>query len=257
MDFAGWQKLIRPQSKAVARGLSRKAVATLTGATYNVTIGNCERNIRGAITEARRVLNKFQVPGEARWLLVGSDFESVMLDDDKLTLAQNVGDNVAETMLREATLGRYKGFNVVVDQTIPGDEAYAYVPSAFVMATAAPAVPASVPFGASSSFEGYAIRWLRDYDSAYLQDRSVVNCYQGFRTIKDVLVGWNAGSNTEVVSTSEHFVRGIKLKLDGSSDYPTAGSELATITGISSASVWTPTGRTTEADVTDPGGNNA
>lgn len=244
MDIDGWAKLLRPQSKAIARGLSRGAVSTLTGQDYEVSIKDAEGNIRGAILEARRVLNKFQVPGEQRWLVVGSDFESVMLQDEKLVLAANVGDDIAASTLREATLGRHAGFNVVSDQTIPGDHAYAYVPSAFVMANAAPAVPESVPFGSSLSFEGYALRWLRDYDSAYMQDRSVVNCYKGFRAVEDVLVGWN-GSNQEIISDAEYFVRGVKLELGGAAaagDYPADGDELATITGITNAKVWTPTG---------------
>lgn len=246
MDLDGWAKLLRPQSKAIARGLSRGAINTLVGQDYEVHIKDADQNIRGAILEARRVLNKFQVPGETRWLVVGSDFEALMLEDEKLTLAQNVGDSIAEGMLRDASLGRHAGFTVVVDQTIPSDHAFAYVPSAFYMATAAPAVPQSVPFGSSQSFEGYALRWLRDYDSAYLQDRSVVNCYKGFRAVEDILVGWDNENNTETISAAEYFVRGVKLQLGGTpaaGDYPAEGSELAIITGVDNSKVWGPTGR--------------
>jgi hypothetical protein len=248
MDLTGWGKLLRPQVKAVARGLSRRAVSTLESQTYNVTIGNAEGNLRGALVEARRVLNNFHAPDGDRILLVGSDFEAALLNDDKLSLAQNSGDDIAKTVMETATLGRRSGFRIVVDQTIAPTAAYAFASSAFVMVTGAPAVPGSVPFGATQSFEGYALRWLRDYDSEYFQDRSVVNTYAGFREVKDVLVGWDKVNETEIVSAGEHFVRGIKLNLTGPSDYPAAASELATITGVSDASVWTPTGRMTEAD---------
>lgn len=257
MDFEGRSALLRPQVKAVARGLGRAAITKLTGQTYNVTIGNAERNLRGALIEARRVLNKFHAPAEGRVLLVGSDFESALLNDSALNLAQNVGDAEAEAALTMATIGRRFGFQIVVDDTIPTAAAYAMHPSAFIFLNAAPSVPQSVKAGATSSFEGVSIRYIQDYDPNYLQDRSVVNTYAGFREVKDVLVGWDDTNKVEVISASEYLVRAIKLDLDGASDYPTAGSELATITGVSSASVWTPTGRTTEADVTDPGGNNA
>lgn len=255
MDLDGWGKLLRPQVKAVARGLGRGAVSHLTGNTYNVTIGNAERNLRGALVEARRVLNAFHAPEEGRILLVGTNFESALLTDDKLNLASNVGESEAVSALRSAIIGQRMGFTIVVDQTIGADDAYAFHPSAFIFLNAAPYVPNSVPFGATQSFEGISARWVRDYDPAYMQDRSVVNTYAGFQTVKDVLVGWNGTSET--VSASEYLVRAIRLKLDASSDYPAAASELATITGISDASVWTPTGRTSETDVTDPGGNNA
>ncbi|UZJ23710.1 hypothetical protein RHODO2019_10870 [Rhodococcus antarcticus] len=247
-DLASWAQLLRPQVKAVARGLSRRAVRTMVDQAYEVTIGNAQVNLRGALIEARRVLNKFQVPGEMRTLLVGSDFETALLSDDKLNLAQNVGDSAAESALRTATLGQRYGFNIVVDQTIPSDVAYAMVGSAFIFASGAPSVPQSVPFGATQSFEGVALRWIRDYDTATMQDRSVVNTYAGFREVKDLLVGWDETNQKEVISTSEHLVRAIKLTLDGSSDYPAATSDLAVITGISDASVWTPTARALETD---------
>ena len=257
MDLEGWAKLLRPQAKAVARGLGRRAVSTLEGQTYAVTIGNAGVDLRGAIIEARRVLNAFHVPDGDRYLLVGTDFESLLLSDDKLNLAQNVGEAEAVSALREATIGRRFGFNIIVDQTIASDAAYAFSGSAFICATAAPYVPNSVPFGATTSFEGFALRWVRDYDPTHMEDRSVVNTYVGFREVKDVIVGWDGVNETEVISAGEHFVRGIKLTVDGSSDYPAAASELATITGITDASVWTPTGYGAETDVTDPGPNNA
>lgn len=247
-DVAQWAKLLTPQSKAVARGLSRKCVATLTGQTYNVTIGNALGNMRGAIIEAERVLDAFHAPGEDRYMLVGSNFRSVLLSDKDLNLAQNVGDRQAETSLTKAVLDDRYGFRIVKSNEIGPNDAYAFSSSGFVLATAAPSVPQSVPFGATTTFEDYALRWVRDYDSAYMQDRSVVNCYAGTRTVTDILVGWDEANQTEVVSTGEHFVRGIKLTLDGSSNYPPAAGELAKITGISDADVWTPTKRAPETD---------
>lgn len=237
-DLPSWAKLLRPQVKAVARGLARRAVNVLTGQAYSVTVGNTETNLRGAMIEARRVLNKFQVPGDTRYLLVGTDFESALLNDEKLNLAQNVGDSEAQSALRTATLGERFGFRIVVDQTIPGDTAYAFAGSAFIFLSGAPSVPQSVPFGATQSFEGIAMRWVRDYDPTYMQDRSVVNTYAGFRSVTDILVGWDEDARSEVVSTQEHFVRGVKLTLDGASVYPPAAGELARITGISDAEPW-------------------
>ena len=49
------------------------------------------------------------------------------------------------------------------------------------------------------------LRWVRDYDSEFMQDRSVVNTYAGFRAVEDVLVGWDETNKVEVVSTApEH-----------------------------------------------------
>lgn len=41
---------------------------------------------------------------------------------------------------------------------------------------------------------------------------------------------------------AEYFVHGIRLTLDRSADHPDATSEPVTVTGVSDAKVWTPTG---------------
>lgn len=218
-DLDGWGKLLTPQAKAVARGLNRRAISTLTSQSYPVVIGDAKANLRGALIEARRVLNAFNVPDEQRYLLVGTDFEAALLTDAGLNLAQNVGDSEAESALTNATIGRRFGFNIVVDQTIPAGSAYAFASSAFIFLSGAPAVPNSVGFGSTASYEGTALRWLRDYDPVTFQDRSVVNTYAGFRSVTDILLGWN-NNNSEVVGGYEHFVRGVRLDLDGASTYP-------------------------------------
>lgn len=239
-DIAQWGKLLTPQTKAIARGLARRASALVVGQDYAVTIGRAQENLRLAIIEARRVLNACNVPDGARYMVVGTDFETALLADERLNLASAVGDAEAESQLTTATLGARYGFRFIVDQTIPADSAYAFADSAFVMATAAPSIPQSVAFGATASFEGIALRWMRDYDSEYFQDRSIVNCYAGFRSVSDVLVGWNEATNSEFVSEGEHFVRAVRLTLGGESVYPDPAGELAAITGVSQSRAWTP-----------------
>lgn len=236
MDFAGWAKLMRVQSKAVARGLERAAVAELTGATYNVSIGDLAAvPLKNALIEARRVLNAFHAPGD-RYMVVGTDFESMLLSDDDLALAQNVGDAEAESLLTQASIGNRYGFRIVVDNTVAPGDAYAFAGSAFIFANAAPSVPQSIKIGGTSSFEGISLRFIRDYDPEYLMDRSVVNTYAGFRSVEDVLVGWDETNHKELVTADEYLVRGIKLQLDGPTVYPAAASELAKVTGVSGPS---------------------
>lgn len=250
-DLDSWAKLLTPQSKAVARGLEHKVRTAMTSADYEVNIGNAGKALRSALIEARRVLNKFHAPKTGRVLLVGSEFEAALLEDPNITLANAVGDSLAESALQDALVGRALGFTIAVDETL-GDQAIAFANSAFVLATGAPSVPQSVKAGATISYEGFALRWVRDYDSAYMQDRSVVNCYNGVRTVSDPLAYWdataNGGRGMDVVTDDEYLVRAISLTLDGASDYPAAGSELAKATGVSDAAVWTPTGSKAETD---------
>lgn len=220
-DLDRWGKFLTPQVKAISRGLQHRAVNTLVNQAYSVVIGDAAANLKGALIEARRVLNKFNVPSSGRYLVIGTDVESLLLDDDNLTLTQNVVDSRAESALADASIGRLYGFNVVVDQTIPSDEAFAFADDGFIFLNAAPSIPSSkAGQGATQSFEGVSVRWLQDYDTVHFTDRSVMDTYVGFREVLDVLVGYAKPKEREIVSGYEHFVKGIKLKLDGASTYP-------------------------------------
>ncbi|QDP44213.1 major head protein [Streptomyces phage Celia] len=245
-DLPGWAKLMSKQTEAIGRGLEFEAADYLINAPYNVTLGGAVsgRDLRKTLIRAREVMNAFRVPSEARTLVVGTGWESALLSDEKLNLAGNVGEQEAATALREASIGRRFGFDIVVSNELPSDMAVAMVRSAFIFATGAPAVPQSVPFGASASANGVAVRWLRDYDSERFQDRSVVNTYRGFRQVEDVLVGRTSGTDNAFISEHEHFVRAIKLDLDATDDVlpltsgtgsTEASIELAAITGIGEA----------------------
>ncbi|WP_327424345.1 hypothetical protein OG763_38255 [Streptomyces sp. NBC_01230] len=239
-DLQGWAKLMAKQTEAIGRGLERQAVDALEDEDYAVTLGGklSGRDLRATLIRARDVLNKFRVPLEGRVLLVGSGWELALLTDDKLNLAGNVGEQEAVSALREASIGRRFGFDIIVSQEVASDAAYAMHRSAFIFATGAPSVPSSVT-GGSAAHNGVALRWIQDYDANYLTDRSVVNTYKGFRSVKDELLGVDSGTNQAFVSVHEHFVRAIKLDLAATadklpdSDGPDAAQqELAAITGV-------------------------
>lgn len=243
-DLKSWTDLLEPQTRAVGRGLENRAVKKLEDAPYNVTIGGVKGALRSALIEARKVLNKFNVPDEQRLLVVGSDFEAELLNDKELNLASNVGEGIAVSALTNATIGRRFGFDIIVSQEIAPDAAYAYVKSGFVFLTGAPSVPQSVGYGATASHNGIALRWVRDYDPGFMRERSVVNTYAGFDYVKDPLryvLKSGASAGNEKVTDTEFFVRGVKLTLGGVSAYPAktgATKELYEATGVSTDTAW-------------------
>lgn len=234
MDFEGWTTLLDAQSQGVAAYLKRGAAAAVEAAPYQVVLKSGLDDLRAILVKARNVLNKFGVGGP-RVLVVGTDWESALLLDDKLALAQNVGDQIAVDALTEAKLGRRYGFNIVVDQTIDPGDAFAFGPDAFIWASLVPGIPRGVPFGSTTSFDGVAMRWILDYDPEYLRDRSIVNTYYGFRPVKDQFKFWDLSQNPdqEEVQATQYFVRGIKLELaDGTDTLPAEGSDVGLATGV-------------------------
>ncbi len=208
------EQVLRPQVRAVAEKLEGIAYTAMTGsnlesATINLSAGGGVdydedgKEVLVAINEARRRLNIKNVPAAGRVILVGADVEMVLLNAGNLVEADKAGDNTA---LRDATIGRLSGMPVIVSNSIPSGEAWVFHPSAFVFANVAPVVPDGVTFGSSQSFEGLAMRWIRDYDPRYLRDRSVVSAFAGAGSTEDYKVNDPAGEN----------VRAVKIALTGS-----------------------------------------
>ena len=246
-DLIAWSELLSMQARAVGRGLENGAVQELAGAPYQVKLA-VNANVRYALTEANRVLNRFQVPSNERLLVVGTDFEAAMENDPNLTVASVVGDSQANYAVKNATIGSVKGFRVMRSNEIDPGKAYAFFPGAFAFLNAAPSKPESVPFGATASYNKVALRWIRDYDSMYLRDRSIVNTYYGFQVVTDVLRGIDETTGFEFISENEHFVRGIELDINATaSEYPktvagggdAASEELLNITGLTIPTVLT------------------
>lgn len=223
-------KLMPLQASAVARGMENDTANTIRNGSYEVIVGGAEKDLYRALVEARKLLRKFRSQGATN-LVVGLDFEAALLLDKRFTSAVSSG-NEAAGIMRTGNIGNWLGFNIFVSPLIEPDEAIAFTDSAFGFAVAAPYVPQSAPFGATASADGYALRWIRDYDLRYVVDRSLVDCFFGSKQIKDR--GWvvneiaasqpessgKAGStiNTKVwqekVLPGEYNVRSFKIKLE-------------------------------------------
>ncbi|MGP3940513.1 P22 phage major capsid protein family protein [Streptomyces sp. 6N106] len=216
-DFGS--QILDPQVRAVAAYLDNKVATMITGATYASTTGytydagegNTSTDILSAITTARKLLNLNDVPQEGRTLLVGANFEERLLNSASLL---DVSQSGSEGALREATIGRLRGFTIVVSNAVGADDAYAFVPSAFILATRAPVIPQGATFGASASHAGYAMRWIRDYDANKLRDRSIVNAFAGTQVVLDQHV-------PGVPDASKVLKRAVKIT--GSEFVPPAG----------------------------------
>lgn len=203
-DFG--QQVLQPQVRAVAEELENIVAGKLTAGTYQTTVDYAEGTDDAftVLLAARKALNVNNVPMNGRILLAGADVERALLSDDRISKAQNAGDNIASTALADATVARVAGFTIVTSNAIPEDEAYALHPTAVVMAMGAPAVPDGVAFGQRQTYAGLAMRWIRDYDPNYLRDRSVVSAFAGATLVAD-------GPDAADVDTNPDVVRAVKI----------------------------------------------
>lgn len=186
-DFAA--QVTFPQVVAVAERIEALIATAMVNADYAApaVVYQEDSNSEGtpfyrALVEARRVLNAFNVPRQGRVVLIGSDVEASALKEEDLRRADASGGTQT---LRQGELGQLAGFTIVATNSVPPDFGVAFHRSAFAFANVAPVVPAGVTDGRSIDESGIALRMIRDYDTLYLRDRSVVSSFAGATSVED------------------------------------------------------------------------
>lgn len=177
------QQILAPQVRAVAEGLENKLAAQMLNATYAHTLTLDTSDPYNTLVDARVQMNKDDIPMSGRTAVVGADLEGVFLKSEHLSMADKAGDNTA---LRDAAIGRVAGFGpVYVSNALPPDVGFVFHKTAYVLSMQAPVVPDGASYGTSQSYQGMAMRWIRDYDFRNVLDRSLVDVYAGTNYIAD------------------------------------------------------------------------
>jgi hypothetical protein len=181
VDFM--EQVQNPILRAIARGIEDELSDTITGATYALSVNFSKTKPLDSVLDARKKLNDCNVPATGRVLAVGSTVEQYIL---KHLAGRESGAESAENALNDAVIARnFGGFRVVQCNALPPDEAYAFHKTAFVLCSRAPIVPQGASWGASVSFDGFAMRVIKDYDPLYVRDRCIGNCYIGATAVYD------------------------------------------------------------------------
>lgn len=187
LDIASFgSQVMDPVVRSVAMGVEDAVAASMTNATYATTIeiaNGGTQDVYDAFIDARKALNNANVPLGERYAVVGSNIEARLLKSPSLVKANEANSDSA---LREASIGRIAGFNVSVSNAIGPNYGYVFHKSAYVLSTRAPVVPDGATWGASQSFNGLAMRVLRDYDFVNVRDRLLADVYIGTNTVSDV-----------------------------------------------------------------------
>lgn len=178
------EQILNPIMAGIIRKIEDLLVDTMQGATYaneiSYTYGGDPYS--AIAVEARRLLNLANVPTAGRRLVVGSTVEAELLNSDRFVKASDSGSTAT---LREGLIGRVAGFDVYPSVGIDPDEAYAFHQTAYALVNRAPNVPAGAPYGATSSFDGFAMRVVRVLDSATIEDILAVDAWIGANIVED------------------------------------------------------------------------
>lgn len=183
LDLADFRsQVLEPQVKAVAEDVEAQIAAEAAALTGGLTVEADGSDFHAQVIEAGRLFDVAKVPAEGRILALSANHHAAALLDPDRRLVPYDASGDADA-LRNATIGMLYGFRVVKVLTLPAAKSVAFHRDAFALVNKAPVVPDGVSFGQSISEQGYALRWIRDYDAAYLRDRSVVSTFSGTKTL--------------------------------------------------------------------------
>ncbi|WP_410648162.1 hypothetical protein [Amycolatopsis sp. cmx-4-54] len=181
-DFT--KQIAMPQAKSVATGVETMVAAQMNALPSGVPVKADGTDLHRQLIRARAMLNKAGVPFDQRWFAVSTELESMLLNDEVKKLVP-VDASGSPQALREAIIGRLYGFTILPSNYLADGSGVAYHTSAFPLVTRALEVPAGATFGQAMSFDGFAMRLVRDYDPGFQQDRSVVSTLAGASTTVD------------------------------------------------------------------------
>ena len=220
----GWARLISKQTKTLGNYLEHSVLKQILGAPVEriVKIDDGATAVKAAIAinqdvyfnavvDATTSLDRMRVPGgESLIALCGYEFANRIVKSNRLVVDNGAGAGA----FASAKLGTMAGVTFVVDRSVPPMDAILFSKSAFVSYNACAPVPDSVKQGSIINKGGYALRWLQDYESGYLSDRSVFDTFHGSAYTRDRISVFDGVSQNVIDDQNDYFVRAIKLTVD-------------------------------------------
>lgn len=179
VDFG--RQVLAPQALAIVEDLEGRAVTTMQGVAESLTVPYAAATPGKTFTTVRKMLRDMGAPESGLTAAVGTQIYADLIESGELKDASQSGSTDA---LRNAVAGRVRGFDTIESNRLADDEMVFYIRGvSFSMAIRAPQKPAGVAFGSSMAENGFAMRWIRDYDSVYLEDRSILSTFVGTKVM--------------------------------------------------------------------------
>lgn len=219
----GWAELLDAQTDAMSGYLENGVFNQIVSAPFEVvrvaepTTTNIEAaRKRGEsywhnfFVELQLAMRKMRNPDAQLTAQVGYTIAEQLMTHAVLDKDTGTGASA----LTDATLGKLANITFMLNPNLPHDAGVIYAKSAVVVHSSTATVPNSVPFGSTANANGWAVRWMMDYETGYLSDRSVIDCFSGYQYTTDNLILMDQ-QGIEHVGTESFFVRGALFGIKG------------------------------------------
>lgn len=178
VDFAS--QVTAPQVAAVATGTEDELAGAMNDVTADAT-DLTDANVDDYILEARETLSQNDVPLGDRFAAASPAAATLLLGLENFE--RNLPAAGDASALRDAVIGRYRGFTFVESNGVTGgdlDQAIVfYHRSGFAFTQRAPGNRRGAASSAAMSDSGFALRQIFDYDADTATDRSLISSYAG------------------------------------------------------------------------------
>ena len=177
------RQVLVPQAESVVNDLAAPLIAEMVATETDEKIPAMAldgSNALNVLIKARQVLNERHIPTDGRYFAVGADLEAAILSLPQL---QKVNESGSSEVLRNATIGRLFGFEILADPALPADFGVAYHRDAFAHIMRPSRQPEGAAKSATVAQDGFALRWIRHYNPLQLEDQSVVDTFYGATTL--------------------------------------------------------------------------
>ncbi|MFE0171541.1 P22 phage major capsid protein family protein [Streptomyces sp. NPDC059002] len=186
-DFA--KQVILPQTESVSRYIEKNLAKLMNDESAKVTEAaqiidpaakpGAVGHVIKSLTFSAAEFTRREIDPANRFFAIGPDVLQLLLDVEQI---QKVNEAGGPEALRNATLGNLFGFDIVVSPHITG--AVAYHKDAFALANVALASVEGAN-SASSSFNEYGLRIVRDFDPSTKSEVCIVDSLCGSKVIDE------------------------------------------------------------------------
>jgi hypothetical protein len=194
-DFS--EQFLQPAMEAISQYTDRLVLGLRADITQTVEYTPTAAHVSDVLIDAGEVLNRANVPTAMRRAVADTTLTALFQKDPLFVQADQVGDD--GTALREASIGRKRGFDNYMTQNITDGVSLAFKREAFALATRTLPLPRGIGAGQGSvvTYKGLGLRVIYGYDMSKKQDIVSIDCLMGVKTLdpkRAVLIKRKAGA---------------------------------------------------------------
>ncbi|WP_025272030.1 P22 phage major capsid protein family protein [Haloglycomyces albus] len=173
-------QVLQPQAAAVAEQVEHVLAEQFNARPDNEAVR--ADTILRVVTKMGTQLTKANVPLAGRVLLVGAEVAEELVSIKELT---EFDKSASTGALRDAVIGRLRGFTVVQSNSIADKEMHALTRDAIAYVTRPMAAPMGAKSSGTASHKGFGLRWVLDYAPGKVRDLSLVQQFAGVKTLDE------------------------------------------------------------------------